>query len=176
MEGRKKDLRYIKTEKAMRKAFHELLQEKELKRITVRELAERAEINKTTFYAHYETIPNLLDTLEVEQIGYIVSHLDQVNLLFEDPDLFINNLYRNIQDCNITSIRKIGAGNQEFVNRLKASVEGDLASRKIDPNQYNDVAAILVFIFYGLLGIVNMESNSENSIQYIKAFVKKGLK
>ena len=45
----KHDLRYIKTEKAIRKTFHELLQEKDINRITVKELTERAEINKTTF-------------------------------------------------------------------------------------------------------------------------------
>ena len=47
----KHDLRYIKTEQAIRKTFHELLQEKDVSKITVKELTERAEINKTTFYA-----------------------------------------------------------------------------------------------------------------------------
>ena len=46
MEKKANDLRYIKTERAIRKAFHDLLQEKDMKRITVRELVERAEINK----------------------------------------------------------------------------------------------------------------------------------
>ena len=49
MKKMKHDLRYTKTEKAIRKTFHELLQEKDIRRITVKELAERAEINKTTF-------------------------------------------------------------------------------------------------------------------------------
>ena len=53
MKEIKHDLRYIKTEQAIRKTFHELLQEKDISRITVKELTERAEINKTTFYAHY---------------------------------------------------------------------------------------------------------------------------
>lgn len=176
MAERKKDLRYIKTEKAIRKAFHELLQEKELKRITVRELAERAEINKTTFYTHYETLPDLLNTLEREQVSYIVSNLERIHFLFEDSDMFIDNLFRDIQDCNIMDIRKTGDGNQGFITRLKDAINVDLMSREIDPAHYNDVAAILIFIFYGLLGIANMEGNSENSIQCIKDFVKKGLK
>ena len=66
MRKEKQDLRYIKTEKAIQKAFHELLQEKTLQKITVKEIAERAEINKTTFYAHYETLPDLIDHLESE--------------------------------------------------------------------------------------------------------------
>ena len=60
----KHDLRYIKTEKAIRKTFHELLQEKDISKITVKERTERAEINKTTFYAHYETLQDLVNTLE----------------------------------------------------------------------------------------------------------------
>ena len=47
------DLRVKKTERAIRKAFYELMLEKPIPKITVKELAERAEINKTTFYAHY---------------------------------------------------------------------------------------------------------------------------
>ena len=43
-------------------------EERDIGRITVKELTEKAEINKTTFYAHYETLPDLVNTLEAENI------------------------------------------------------------------------------------------------------------
>ena len=95
------DIRVQKTERRIRKAFHELMQEKNISKITVLELSQRAEINKTTFYAHYETIQDLIDTLEEETISYIISNLDRLSLLIVDPDLFIDNLYHSLQDCGI---------------------------------------------------------------------------
>ena len=49
------DIRVKKTKRAIQKAFVALLLEKPIEKITVKEIAERAEINKTTFYSHYET-------------------------------------------------------------------------------------------------------------------------
>ena len=49
------DIRVKKTKRAIQKAFIALLREKPIEKITVKEIAERAEINKTTFYSHYET-------------------------------------------------------------------------------------------------------------------------
>lgn len=57
------DLRIKKTKRAIRSAFAELIKEKPMEKITVKEIAERAEINKTTFYAHYETVYDLVDQL-----------------------------------------------------------------------------------------------------------------
>ena len=72
-ENRSKDLRVIKTKRAIMQAFNELLKEKSLDKITVTELAQRAEINKGTFYLHYtdlyalyqEALENLDQTEEV---------------------------------------------------------------------------------------------------------------
>lgn len=55
------DLRIKKTKRAIRSAFAELIKEKPMEKITVKEIAELAEINKTTFYAHYETVYDLVD-------------------------------------------------------------------------------------------------------------------
>ena len=59
------DIRVKKTKRAIQKAFIALLREKPIEKITVKEIAERAEINKTTFYSHYETLDAL--TAEIER-------------------------------------------------------------------------------------------------------------
>ena len=62
----KKDRRTKRTHKAITQAFTELIIEKEFSEITVTELAERANINRKTFYSHYECIEDVLDELQVE--------------------------------------------------------------------------------------------------------------
>ncbi len=50
------DKRIIKTRRAVFNAVFELAMEKELDKITVVELCDKAEINKSTFYLHYRSI------------------------------------------------------------------------------------------------------------------------
>ena len=171
----RKDLRYMKTERAIRRAFHELLQEKDMRRITVRELVERAEINKTTFYSHYETLPDLIDVLEKENINYIMNNLDQVQLLYEDSDQFIDNLYRNLRDCRIRLIGKNSAIDQHFLDWINKRLSEVIDSKRIDVGLYKRTTAMLIFILHGILGIMDYEENAEENISYIKEFVKKGL-
>ncbi len=175
MGSAKKDLRYIKTERLIRKTFHELVQEKDMNRITVRELAERAEINKTTFYSHYETLPDLIDTLERENIDYIMDNLDQVELLYKDSDQFIDNLYQNLQDCRIILIGKNGAGSQRFIERLKKALSDEIDVQKIDNEYYKKTLVLLKFILHGILGVMNTGDAEEDSLAYIKDLVRNGL-
>ncbi len=61
MAGETRDLRVLKTKEAICSAFDELVLEKNADRITVKELAERARINRKTFYLHFDTIEALYD-------------------------------------------------------------------------------------------------------------------
>ena len=171
----KHDLRYIKTEKAIRKTFHELLQEKDISKITVKELTERAEINKTTFYAHYETLPDLVNTLETENINYIINNLDQVQLLYTNPDLFIDNLYHNLKDCNIAKISQNRNKNVAFLQKLKERIEKELEEQQIHPEDYKKIVALLLFVFHGIIGIANADIDDEITLNTIKLFVKNGI-
>ena len=55
------DPRITRTRAAIRQAFEELIIEKDADRIKVKELTDRAGINRKTFYLHYETIEALFD-------------------------------------------------------------------------------------------------------------------
>ena len=57
--GDKRDRRTLKTESAIKEAFISLLKEKRFETITVKELTDRADIHRATFYDHYEDIYNL---------------------------------------------------------------------------------------------------------------------
>ena len=58
------DIRVIKSKKAINDAFLLLRAKKELKKITVKELCEKAMVNKSTFYSHYNDIFDLEDKIE----------------------------------------------------------------------------------------------------------------
>lgn len=69
-----------RTRKWIRKAFIELIGEKKsIDKITINELAERADITKTTFYYHYEDIYAVAEEFENELIDKLNSTLEEIN-------------------------------------------------------------------------------------------------
>lgn len=87
------DIRIEKTERAIRNAFWELRSQKNLEKITVKELCELAYINKSTFYAHYPDIFALSATLEDETISSILeSILPEQEYTLKNAEIFTKNL------------------------------------------------------------------------------------
>ncbi len=72
--------KYFLTAEKMDKAFLELLEKKEFSYITVKEICEKAGVNRSTFYLHYETIGDLLAEsvtyLHTEFLDYIRTHTE----------------------------------------------------------------------------------------------------
>lgn len=79
------DLRVLKTEKSIIKAFMELRKKKPVEKITVRELSEIAMINKATFYLHYSDIYELADEIENNIIQEIFDELTCLDCILEKP-------------------------------------------------------------------------------------------
>lgn len=65
------DARVRNTRQAIRHAFLELLKEKPVSGISVTELCEKSQINRTTFYKHYADVFDLLDCMEQEMLAYL---------------------------------------------------------------------------------------------------------
>ena len=64
MEEPKTDRRVRKTKKQLRMALTALMMERGVGDITVREIAELADVNRGTFYAHYRDVNDLLAQVE----------------------------------------------------------------------------------------------------------------
>lgn len=61
---KKPDRRVLKTKRAIRNALAQLLVEKELDEITVKDVADTADINRKTFYNYYTGIHQVIDEIE----------------------------------------------------------------------------------------------------------------
>lgn len=84
--------RSLKTRREITVAFLELLNEKPLKSITVKELADKADITRATFYSHYDDVYDLLEKTRSEAIEHIAKLLD-VAIPSGDIYLFTHELF-----------------------------------------------------------------------------------
>lgn len=80
MKEEKNDLRYIKTKEIIHSTFRELLKTMPYHKITVKLLAEKARINRKTFYLHYDTLEELLEELRCDIVLTGIAKIQQYKI------------------------------------------------------------------------------------------------
>lgn len=105
-----KDRRIRKTKQVLRQSFASLLAEKPLEDITVKELTERADINRGTFYCHYKDIYDLKDQIERELFDEFVAVIDGYG---------VDNLRRELRSV-MTDVFRFLQRNKEFGTIISA--------------------------------------------------------
>ena len=93
-QNKKTDLRVIKTKRAIKKSFVELLSEKDIDDITIKEIADRALINRKTFYNYYKGVYQIVDEIENEIVATFDSAVKDIDLnaQMKDPYLIFEKL------------------------------------------------------------------------------------
>lgn len=76
MEEKGTDRRVRRTKARLRQAMTQLMLEKDLSSITVRELTDLADVNRGTFYTHYKDIYDMIDQVENEIFSELEDLLD----------------------------------------------------------------------------------------------------
>lgn len=92
------DLRFRKTEKLIEDTYLDL-RRRFHRPIKVCELCEAALINKTTFYAHYETMEALHTHICAREVGRIVESCPNMDTAFSNTGSFVRSLVSAIQKC-----------------------------------------------------------------------------
>ncbi|MFD1988570.1 TetR/AcrR family transcriptional regulator [Paenibacillus nicotianae] len=67
-----KNIRNTRTREAIFEALFELMEEKDFDKITIQNLTERAQINRATFYAHFQDKYELLDEIIKKSAGELI--------------------------------------------------------------------------------------------------------
>lgn len=101
----------MKSKKSIFDAFVNLRSKKELRKITVKELCEKALINKSTFYTYYEDMFDLSDKIESEVVDGIVSTISNPQMMIDEPVKFYRNLLGAVSE-NKKLIDTVFSGSQ----------------------------------------------------------------
>lgn len=164
----KTDRRVVKTRESIRKAFLHLIQIKDFQQITVTELAEAANIDRKTFYLHYNSTADVLKEFETELEGK-VSLLLHKNSSFDIHSFFqgLNiimmediGVYRRISETNSYSFLKTACK-----DILKATIKESFYKESgMTSEKFNVYAE---YISSGIIGIYTgwLTSNSGISLE-----------
>lgn len=115
-----------RTEASLRRALLDTMAQKPLNSITVQELIDRANVCRTTFYAHYHDIYDLLDSIEntiLKEISHSLEALDSVPVRVEGEYptiLSVVRIYAKYPD----EIRLLNSSNGDpnFTLKLQAKI------------------------------------------------------
>ncbi len=78
------DIRYLRTEKLIFDAFSKLLSEKDYEKITVQDIADKAMINRATFYAHYADKDELQRGIQKQMLEQMSEMIDAAQVAVGD--------------------------------------------------------------------------------------------
>ena len=178
------DIRIKKTIRNIHKSFIELFKGKDYEKITVKELIEKAEISKKTFYRYYSSIDNLF--LEIQE-KITNEYIQKFSLLSFPEDLkniintFIDfsEIYGNAHDKIIIDSKNDYVLQKMINNIIKKTWEKSDFFKETEPYLRN---IILSFVFSSILGSYKQWINDgkkiplQNFIDTIESLVYNGIK
>lgn len=127
------DKRILKTRSSIKSAFMELVENMEMSKVSVSELAAKALVNRSTFYLHYTDVAAVAADIDREIEERISSCIDD----FSISDIYgsIYSLFRNLTDrlddnrlmkryiiFSTNSDNVVAGLKQSFVNKTKSSI------------------------------------------------------
>lgn len=130
------DLRIIKTQEKLQNALLELLKEKELKAVTVKEICDMSGISRNAFYQHYNYKEDLFDQMVARATERI---RDSLSPLVSDASLVrqetIESYARHVID-GISEVREliyvmVKSDDGKFLRQLTDLIFGQLLSQAI---------------------------------------------
>ena len=127
MTSDKMDRRIRKTRALLLQGLIQLMEEKDIKNISVKELSDLVDINRGTFYLHYNDIYDMLNKVEDELFLEFNEILDRnltEDMQFKSPQTTILDIFEFLERHHDIGKVLIGPhGDLTFVNRLKELVK-----------------------------------------------------
>lgn len=148
----------IRSRNMIRKAFLDLLEEKEFQKITVTDIVKRADLNRSTFYAHYPDIRGVVEEIQDEIFSENVLLIGQLNFddFLEDPAPYFQKISLLLGD-NVELFKRLGH-TESLHNRLdefrRVLVERICAYEGI-PKEYRESGAFSIRLHFFIGGIMN---------------------
>lgn len=180
MDRRKKYTRMV-----LKESLITLLREKQITAITVKELCELADINRSTFYSHFKDHYDLLHQIEEEIIEDMNQYLGKYNFTKEEEsvEMTAKLLEYIASKKDIIQVLLLENGDTSFQQRVMSVAQRFLMRNWMDnSNLAEDMKTYLTtFIISGSVHVIKtwleqgMKQSPKEMAEIINVFSKKGL-
>lgn len=155
---KKEDRRVRRTKKLLSQGLIELMQHKQVKDITVRELADLVDVNRGTFYLYYRDIFDMLERLEEELFeqlnAVILAHKGEPVLTHARP--MLTDLFRIVaENKEICSVLLGDNGDIKFLQKLSNVIQEKLRTDWLNGYVENETEFEYRYAF-GALGFIGL--------------------
>lgn len=154
------DRRIRRTRKLLRQGLAELMNEKDFKDITVKEITDRVDLNRGTFYLHYRDTYDLLEKVENELIETFESLIENYHPTEENSSAFviIDQVYDYItENLDICKILFFNDSSTHYENKLLSIISSkgfEINSRLFTGKDLKLAEYTSYFMACGMLGLV----------------------
>ena len=146
------------TKKMMKNALIDLLDEKPLEKITVTEICKNADVNRSTFYAHYPDIYGIVDEMQEEIIQRNMELFQQMEFrnILKDPKPYLHCIAATMEQ-NLELMQRLGLTEniQRKSKRLQEMMEYDIMHNSDIPETVRESALFGIRVHFFLGGIIN---------------------
>ena len=184
----KNESKYFNTAQKFDKALLSLLEKKEFEYITIREICEKAGVNRSTFYLHYENTCDLLRETTQYVLDSFLSYFteDRKSISLNLEECNINELFFITPEYITPYLTFIKDNRQIFKTTIKhlGTMEFDRVYQKMFDNIFspvlsrfkfpeNERAYVMKFYLSGITAIVMewLENNCSESIENITKII-----
>ena len=148
----------IRSRRMIREAFLALLEEKEFGRITVTDIVNRADLNRSTFYAHYPDVQGVVEEIQDEIINKnmeLVKQMKYRNIL-KDPMPYLNSICKTLEE-NIQLFKKLGhsADVHLHLDKYRLMMAEDIMGHEEIPEEIRKASFFEIRIHFFVGGIMN---------------------
>jgi len=180
MKSEKDDRRVKYTKMVLKESLIKLLEEKNISQISIKEICEDADINRSTFYAHYNDQYDLLRKIENELIDNINAHIEvfyEENSKMDDillAEKIFDYLNENAKLCKLLLSER---GDFSFQKKVMMLVYDKIIIELTDNNKITkeDAEYIYSFTITGCVGIVQkwLDEGRKKSAHFMAEMVIK---
>ena len=132
----KEDLRIQRTKEAIRTTFEDMICEMDYEQISIKELAQRARINRKTFYLHYNTLDDLLRELQNELAQNFIKRTQGLERP-RDMDKITREFFLCSEELGKIGERITCSGNYKYISR-KITNDIMIQTWKTDPQSSSE--------------------------------------
>ena len=150
----------LETKEKIKNAFFELYDTKKIERISIKEITEKAQLNRGTFYVYYKDIYDLLEKTEKELIEELIVKIRGIIttiLRDEEIDPVLPPLEFYQRYSNILRILLGNNGDPNFIHDLKTIIKKTLREifqkEKIAPIEHMEY--VMEYISSAQIGIIS---------------------